>query len=298
MHQHVVDGGFGPLDSGLDRPGDGVPLPHADGIVHHHVQVDKELEAHLAHEAFLRGHHAGHGFGQGAEVLRPRAGRGFVHDFAESRPENMVGIVHDKTTGHQRRPIVGAFPTPAANQGNADAHKRGGRGDGVGAVVPGVGLHGAAVHLVAHAQHPAVERFLDGNDDGQHGQRKLSRQRVRGLDAHQALVSNVDRGRHQGARHQQGRQGLGLAVAVGVIVVGLAGGGAQPQPHDAGTHDVGGRLNGVGNQGVGIAQHAGRALAQHQGHVGPDAQQRGGLPARGPLGVGKGDILFDGHMAA
>ena len=61
--------------------------------------------------------------------------------------------------------------------------------------------------------------------------------------------------------------GLGFAVAVGMVVVGGQGGDLQAGPDDEGTDDVGGGFDAVGDEGVGIADDASDDLDDGQHDV-------------------------------
>src|SRR5262249_23641057 len=57
---------------------------------------------------------------------------------------------------------------------------------------------------------------------------------------------------------------------------------AEPGPDDERGEDVGGGLDGVGHQGVGVAEDTGQELDDHEGRVDQQAGQGGLHPAGGP----------------
>jgi hypothetical protein len=86
---------------------------------------------------------------------------------------------------------------------------------------------------------------------------------------------------HQGDDHR--RERLGLPVAVGVTLVRGMGGDAKPAPDDERGEDVGRGLDGVGDQGVGVAEDPRQQFADDQAGVDQEARLGRPHPAFGPL---------------
>ena len=110
--------------------------------------------------------------------------------------------------------------------------------------------------LVADAQDAAEQHLLDDDDGGQHDKRERLGRRVRSAELANRRDGDAAGRREQHQRDDRGRQGLGLAVTIGVRLVGRSAGDAESAPHDERRKDVGRRFDGVGDQGIGVAEDA------------------------------------------
>ena len=63
--------------------------------------------------------------------------------------QNPIAIRANYRAGEERGPIVGALPALAANQRDGDTDERGYGSNGIGAMMPGIGLHGGALDIPA-----------------------------------------------------------------------------------------------------------------------------------------------------
>jgi len=95
----------------------------------------------------------------------------------ERRPQDEHAVDRDDHRRDQRRPVVGLGDSRPQRYRDADGRRRG--GDRVRAVVPGVGPHGAALHLGADREHRTEERLLDHHHAEQHDQGERRRQVMR-----------------------------------------------------------------------------------------------------------------------
>jgi hypothetical protein len=139
-------------------------------------------------------------------------------------------------------------------------------------MVPGVGLDRRAAGQVADAEYLARQDFLDRDDGRQHDERAGGGGFVGG--GHLMGGGDGDgQGRPEEHQRDDSRsQRLGLAVAVRILLVGRPSGDAEPGPDDERGEDVGGGLDGVRHQGVGVAEDTGQELNDHEGRV--DEQAR------------------------
>jgi len=79
----------------------------------------------------------------------------------------MNRIVEDNAGGNQRRPIVRALISFAANHGYDYPDKGSNGGDGIASVVIGIRFDGLAVYLLCDLQHIPEHALLYENDDEQ-----------------------------------------------------------------------------------------------------------------------------------
>jgi hypothetical protein len=131
----------------------------------------------------------------------------------------------------------------------------------------GVRLDRLAADLAADLAGSPGEPLLDQHGGEQDDQRERCG-RVMGRDD---LAHRLDRDSHGGDDHHaadhQRRHRFGLAVAEGVARVRLAPGDPQAAPDDERGEDVRGRLDAVGDQGVGVTEHSGGELRRCQSGV-------------------------------
>ena len=96
-------------------------------------------------------------------------------------------------------------------------------------------------------------------------------------------------GRHgdaQGCPEQQERddgrrQGFGPAVTIRIVVIGGTRSDPESAPYDQRREDIGGRLDGVRDQGVGVPCDSRQEFADHQRNVDKQPDQGGSHPTGG-----------------
>jgi hypothetical protein len=139
-------------------------------------------------------------------------------------------------------------------------------------MIPGDRLHGRALQLFRDAPRVAEERLLD-HDGGQCGKDgdQLRFRIVPLHDGHGRLVEDAGAGGEDDQRDQDRGDALRLAVPIGMIVV--KGFAPDLQSDNAGEdrHKVGGALQPVGEDRLGMAEMAGQQLHDHQDRVDPEA---------------------------
>src|SRR5262249_12938440 len=83
---------------------------------------------------------------------------------------------------------------------------------------------------------------------------------VRGDDVGDGLAGDADGGRADQAGDDHAGEGLGLAVAVGMILVGGDRADGEAGPDDERAADIGKGFDGIGDEGAGMADDAGEEL--------------------------------------
>ena len=214
------------------------------------------MQADFAHATFVDGHDIGHLAGEAADFGNDLRRHGGVHEFIERHAQETQAIPRDDAARDERGPVIGALVAPPTNERDADAHE-GSRGrKGVGTMMPGVTLQGGALNGRSDARSHAKECLLNRDDDEQHGQSEPRGGLVRRHDFMDALY----RDEHGCAEQEQGDDdtghGLGLAVAIGMILVRRHHSQAQSAPDHERAKDIRGGFDAVGDEHPGMAEDA------------------------------------------
>ena len=165
--------------------------------------------------------------------------------------------------------------------------------------------HGIALRdylLVTRAIDPVeleelrVEQVTRGFSPGQNQQGPPRGTVVRGPDLQHRVPGHPAGHGKDEKRHREPGQRLGLAVAVGVVLVGRPRRHAETRPHEDRGQDVEHRLRGVGDERVGVAEDATSQLHGGEQGVQPDAAQHQaragfGAGADGGCGGGRGQTV-------
>ena len=149
-----------------------------------------------------------------SDFFQNRRRRHAVHQIVHGRVQESSAIDGDDARRRDGRPAVGRGPGRAAPDGQRNADERGGRGNRIAAMMPGVGDDHVAVRLVADFEHLAKQHFLDHDDAGQHEQRERGRHLMRHHDFANRGDRNADGRSQQHQRHGGRGQRLGFAVAI------------------------------------------------------------------------------------
>ena len=144
-----------------------------------------------------------------------------IHEIANGRSHQQSAVHQDHTGGNQSGPVVGRFPSGAADQGHRDSDKGGARTDGVSAVMPCVGGNDDATGRLAHRHHPVGKKFLDDDHQGQHQQGPPGGRAVGGAYFRDRFDGNAGSGAQHEGRHPSRRQCFGASVAEGIALVGV-----------------------------------------------------------------------------
>lgn len=274
MDHDVLDIREAVLHVGVDLFRDLVGLTEGFVAVHLDLQIDVDLVAEHSGAEQVHADHAlffGHIIPQGLLVVGAAGG---VQQLGDSVLQNVVGDLEDEEAddhaGHR-------VQHREAQHGAGDADEGADGGQGVGAVVPGVGQEGAGVDelgvvagvpvhgLLAHdGDHRRHQGDGAGDGDG------LVAAGEDGLQAHFADAQPRD---HQDGAQQQGGDALQALMAVRVGGVGRLFGDPDPDPGDEGGEYVGEGVDGVRDHGAGIAGNAGEKLEAGQDCVSGDADK-------------------------
>src|SRR5260370_1267290 len=121
--------------------------------------------AHFSGDAFFDALDAGSLFGGAADAVKHLTAGGAVHQLVQSGTQQMPAVPGDNEGGRNGGYIVGRLEAFAANQRDADAQAGGQRGNGVAAMVPGVGPDRRTVNRIGLTQDEAKEAFLDEDNN-------------------------------------------------------------------------------------------------------------------------------------
>lgn len=273
VDEDIADGGLSGSDGVLDAVREGVGVEDAHGGVDADVHIDPVRRAVLAGDGFLDVGDAGNG-GGGAEGLGGDGGLLGVEEFSDGVDAELRAVVEDDDGREEGGPVVGDLVAGAADDRDGDADEGGGGGDGVRAVMAGVGVAGIGAGFVGGSAGEVVEGLLDDDD----GEKDGEGEGRGGLVGRADLVEGLDgdpegRADNHGGDDESG-EGLGLAVAVGMIRIGGTSGDVQAAPDDDRAEDVGEGFDAVGDEGARVAQEAGDELGAGERDVDDEAEQR------------------------
>ena len=168
------------------------------------------------------------------------------------------------------------------------------RGDGVAAMMPGVGFHGGAFHVRRLVEHEAEQKFFPRNHGDEQNQSPRRRRDARFENPAERMIRNHAGGQQQHRGDDCGGERLGLAVAVGMVLVRRRLGHDQPAPDDDGTENVRERFHRVGDERLRMAEDAGEKFRDGQRRVHGEAEERGAQAALEAAGR-HGELLTTKH---
>ena len=262
----------------LDLVGARVGGTEREEPVHADVQLDGATVADAAGAQMMRVADVGEG-GDDVEYLALLLlGEGGFHQFVEALLEQSPRHAQDEEGHDDGGQGVEDRPAVAEEDGAADAHEGAEGGEGVAAVMPGVGLDGGRVEGTATAHGVLVDKLFQhhgdhGGPERQHaggGEDATPAPEDEGFDA---LVADAHGHQGQGEADEGGGKGLVLAVAVAVAAVfGLAADADEEEHHGVG-EEVREGMDGVGGHGGAVAEEAGDELEDGQEDVDGAADQ-------------------------
>src|SRR5579859_4940372 len=126
MDEDVADVGDFFADLVFDAVADLVGTLNRHLRVHFHMHVHEVLVTHFADETFFNAIDAGDFAGDEADAVHEDAVGGAVHEFVEGGFQQAPAVPGNDGGGGDGGPVIGGFVTFAADEGNADAEKRGG----------------------------------------------------------------------------------------------------------------------------------------------------------------------------
>lgn len=213
-----------------------MPLSNGEVPLHPDVEVGDVGEAAFADAAFLGAEDAGDGASGPHDGLLGLVGDLGIHDVAEGEAEHGVGAVEDDHAGEEGGPVVCDLIALASDEADGDPDESSDGGDGVGAVVPGIGQKGVASDPAGLARHQLEEKFLKGNDydqqeEGPGGGEVDCGTMSSGDELTDAVVGDKGSSHRKDEGTHDGGEGLGLPMAVGVLGVGGLGGILERPPN-------------------------------------------------------------------
>ena len=106
--------------------GDGVAFPHGQFTVHHHMNVEREVQAAFADATLFNLLHALDLGGEPAHLLDNFWGHRSVHDFVDGAAQEMQPVPRDDAAGEERRPVIRRLVARTADNSdeNADESRR------------------------------------------------------------------------------------------------------------------------------------------------------------------------------
>ena len=140
----------------------------------------------------------GHAGRDAADLLLELGRRRRVHDVDQRRTEEVHAVERDHQAREQRGPVIGCLVTRSSDQRDGDADEGGERGEGVGAMVPGVGLQGRLSMSWPVRRSTRKRTSLVGHHRSQHEQGERRGCPVRSDDLVDALDGNAPRPRPAG----------------------------------------------------------------------------------------------------
>src|SRR6266478_2269937 len=264
VHQHVSDTRVALLDRAFHAMRNLVAFMHGHLAIHSNVEIDIKIEAHFSGPTFLNLNDARNGSGSlanGLDELRARSG---VHDLVKRGAQKPDAIRRDDGAREKRCPIVRALPALATNQRYRNANKRGSRRKRVAAMMPGIGLHGCALHVAADPVDVTEQKFLYHDYHYQYPERVRSRTMVRQKDFAHTLNCKTNCGGQHPNCNNDSRNRLGFTVTVRMSCVRRPRSDLQPSPDDKRATDVECRLDAVSNQDIGVTEEPAENLCHRE----------------------------------
>lgn len=216
VDEDIGDGGFGLADCGFDLAAEDMGIVEGEEGIGLDVEVDVVFEAEFSDAEFFGVLDARDVSGGGVEAIEQGGVGRAVHEVVDGGTEDAEAVECDDEGGDERGPVVGGFPAFSFPDGDGDADEGGDGGDGIGAVVPGIGLDGGGAEGVSDIEDAAKEGFLDEDDGGEDDECEGSGCVVGGDDLTNGGGGDADGRAQEHESDDGGDEGFGLAVAVGV----------------------------------------------------------------------------------
>ncbi|HEV2454403.1 MAG TPA: hypothetical protein VGY98_09080, partial [Verrucomicrobiae bacterium] len=174
--------------------------------------------------------------------------------------------------------IVGANPFWSPDKRHGYANSRADRRNGIGAMMPGIGLDGGVVGIRAFPRDKPEQGLFDQNNDPECDERKPFGLRAMKsicpfINIPSGLGSDPEGGNQKHHSTERPGQRLGLAVTIRVVFIGWHRRDRNRPPHYEGIKNIGEGLRGVGYQGVRMAEDSGQKLGDTQYHVYDDSDK-------------------------
>ena len=273
MNQNAGDFGHPFPKEIFDGVGNLMGFPDAHFWIHAHVQVDGEVPPHPAGVAFADRLHSADGLRQSLNLVHQWLVWRCIHQLLEGGSHGHPPAPGNDASSHEGGDLIGdgiSWPTP---EGYSNTHSRGEGGDRVAAVMPCIRPHDETSGLQRLPADQSEEDLLDGDDSDQNEQRPPGRSIMSGEQSFDGMDGDTCRCRQKHPGDEGRCERFGLAMTVGVVGVRGLGGHQNTTPDDEGGKKVGKRFDGIGHEGVGMAEDSGGQLADGQNPVDDQTDQ-------------------------
>ncbi len=256
VHRHIFQRQLRSQQLVLHFMRDTVTLTDGEVALHPDMKIGDVGEPAFANATLLGAQDTGNRAGGEHDGLFGLIGDLGIHDIPEGEAEHGVRAVEDDDAGEEGRPVVGDLVALATHEADGDTDEGGDRGDGVGAVVPGVCEKSIATDSAGLPRHELEENLLehDHNDQQEEcpGGGEMNLCAVGGGDElGNAVVGDEGTRDRQDESPDDGCKGFGFPVAVGVVGVGGFGGILEGPPDEQGAEEIEQGLDAVCDQGIG-----------------------------------------------
>ena len=184
------------------------------------------------------------------------AARGGVENLVQGREEKPPSVRRNDGAGKKSSPVVRALPFFTADERKRDPNERRYRSQGIGAVMPCVGLDRSALDIFPEADHGAIKEFLHRDYDNQDDEGERRRPVVGRENFPHALNGERDGSEQHAHGHEAGRERLRFSVTVGMRPVRRARREFQASPDDDRAGNIERGLDSVRDQHIGITEQA------------------------------------------
>ena len=165
VDEHVGDARVSLLNGAFHLVRNVVAFAHGNVAVHADVKIDIKTQAHFSDETFFDFDDTGHGRGRISDKIDNFSARRGVHDFVKRGFQQADS--HSRRLVRRRKapPNRPRFASFAADQRDGNANEGGDGSHGIGAMMPGVGLHRGAFDIATNSNDIAKQSFFHHHHD-------------------------------------------------------------------------------------------------------------------------------------
>jgi hypothetical protein len=256
------------------------PTSKIVGLNQGHIRIGLDVQdypvppTHLTCENFLGRPHTVHPAGHVSDFLEKCLIGGPIHEVLDRRTKKADAVEEDNGRREESGRIIGQLPSWAPDEGHADTHKGGERGDCVGPVVPSIGANREAVHLFSNSEDLSEEGLLYSHYENEDPQREWSRSMMGSDNLPDGLYGDPKRGSHEEKGYDSSGEALCLPIPEGIFLVRRAARDVETSPEDERGEHVRRGFYSVSDEGVGVTQDPGKDLYHRQEGVGEKASLR------------------------
>ena len=140
--------------------------------------------------------------------------------------------------------------------------------------MPGIRLHSGAFDVATHTHDVAIKKFFHDHSDNDHDEGERRRCVMRQTNFPQTLIGKPKGGGQNPDRNDNCGNWFGFAVAIRMRRIRRSRGEFQTTPDDGRPGNIGGGLNSIGDEHVGVAKHAGHDFDRGQDNIEGETQER------------------------